>query len=139
MLGYHRESTYRNSQDENVRNQRRIFWTVYNLDKSMSLLLGRPSYLQDFDIDAEYDEPSSDPALKPWDEAFAMSIKLAEIKGNIYNKLYSVAAKKISESERMMRINELEFDLRECQTTRENVSSHPPTLVILTDILLYTP
>lgn len=126
MLGYHRESTYQTSQDENVRTQRRVFWTVYNLDKSMSLLLGRPSYLQDFDIDAEYDEPSSDPATRPWDEAFAASIKLAEIKGSIYNELYSAAAKKISDSERMIRINELEATLKKCHTARENVLHSSP-------------
>ncbi|KAJ5180494.1 fungal-specific transcription factor domain-containing protein [Penicillium capsulatum] len=123
MLGYHRESTYQKSQDENVRSQRRIFWTVYNLDKSMSLLMGRPSYLQDFDIDAEYDAPSTDPAIRPWDEAFDTATKLAEIKGNIYNKLYSAAARKISENERIARINELEVALHQCQATRDKIDS----------------
>ncbi|KAJ5343677.1 uncharacterized protein N7506_003501 [Penicillium brevicompactum] len=121
MLGYHRESAYKNPKDEDASNKRRIFWTIYVFDKTMSLLLGRASYLQDFDMDVKTPAASSDPAISPWDEAFYWMIKLAEVQGNTYNKLYSPAAIKHSSQERLNDINNLKAAIEECRHGRDNI------------------
>lgn len=122
MLGYHRESTYKKDQDKNADNKRRIFWCIYVFDKTMSLLLGRASYIPDFDIDVQYPVSNSDPAIRPWDDAFNYTIKLSELEGQVYNKLYSASALNASSSERMKRIQDLESDMEKCRASRNSVS-----------------
>ena len=121
MLGYHRESTFKNSKDENSSSKRRVFWTIYVFDKTMSLLLGRASYLQDFDMDVKPPAPSSDPKICPWDEAFCSMIELAGIQGDTYNKLYSPSAMKHSSSERLKDIKRLKLAIEECKRGRDKV------------------
>ncbi|KAL3495481.1 hypothetical protein BJX62DRAFT_233473 [Aspergillus germanicus] len=88
FLGYHRQSTYRNMPPQQAENIRRLFWTVYAFDKNMSLVLGRASFAQCLDIDAQYPTISIDPALRAWDESFIMGIRLAELQGRIFTGLY---------------------------------------------------
>ncbi|CAG7998278.1 unnamed protein product [Penicillium olsonii] len=121
MLGYHRESTFKNSKDENSSSKRRVFWTIYVFDKTMSLLLGRASYLQDFDMDVKPPAPSSDPKICPWDEAFCSMIELAGIQGDTYNKLYSPSAMKHSSSERLKDIKRLKLAIEECKRGRDKI------------------
>lgn len=125
MLGYHRESTYKNVKDENSSNKRRLFWTIYVFDKGMSLLSGRASYLQDFDMDVKTPAPSSDPAIRPWDEAFCSMIQLAEIQGSTYNKLYSPSAIKHSRSQRLDDIKCLKLAIEGCMQGRDKVFKLP--------------
>lgn len=121
MLGYHRESTYKNPKEEDANNKRRVFWTLYVFDKTMSLLLGRASYIQDFDVDVKTPSISSDAAIRPWDEAFYWMIKLAEIQGSTYNNLYSASALKRTSSERLGDIHSLKLAVEECQQGRTKV------------------
>ncbi|KAJ0422367.1 fungal-specific transcription factor domain-containing protein [Aspergillus carlsbadensis] len=87
-LGYHRESTYRDMPPSEAESIRRLLWTVYAFDKNMSLVLGRASFAQCLDIDAQYPTVSTDPALRAWDESFIMGIRLAELQGRIFAGLY---------------------------------------------------
>jgi hypothetical protein len=87
-LNYHRESTYLQMAPQELERIRRVFWTVYTFDKNMSLVLGRASFMQSLDIDAQRPKVSLDPALRAWDESFIMGIRLAELQGRIFN-LYS--------------------------------------------------
>ena len=87
----------------------------------MSLLLGRASYIQDFDIDVRYATSSSDPAIRPWDDSFIYMIELARVEGQVYNRLYSAAALKATSSERTEHINNLETALQQCQKHRLEV------------------
>lgn len=121
MLGYHRESAYKNPKDEEASNKRRLFWTVYVIDKTMSLLLGRASYLQDFDMDVKTPSASPDPRFRPWDETFYWMIKLSEVQGNAYNKLYSPAAIRNSSNERLNDIKNLKTAIEECRRGRDEV------------------
>ncbi|KAJ5096908.1 hypothetical protein N7456_007629 [Penicillium angulare] len=118
MLGYHRESTYKRDQDRNSENKRRIFWCIYVFDKMMSLLLGRASYIQDFDIDVQWPSSASDPTIRPWDDAFCYMIRLSSVQDQIYNKLYSASALKAEPSERAKRIQELELEMEKCRKQR---------------------
>lgn len=122
MLGYHRESTYKKDSDVNSEHKRRLFWTLYVFDKTMSLLLGRASYIQDFDMDVNVTSLSSNPALRAWDEAFEYMIRLAKVEGEIYNRLYSASALKASAEERTKAVNELIIAMEDCQKRRDAVS-----------------
>lgn len=122
MLGYHRESTYKKDHDINSENKRRLFWTLYVFDKTMSLLLGRASYIQDFDMDVKIPNSSSNPALKPWDQAFEYMITLADVEGQIYNRLYSASALKASTEERTKAVNDLMALMDGCRDRRNKVS-----------------
>ncbi|KAL3462826.1 fungal-specific transcription factor domain-containing protein [Aspergillus heterothallicus] len=92
-LDYHRESTYRRLPPQEAERIRRVFWTVYTFDKNMSLVLGRASFMQCLDIDADRPSISPDPSLRAWDESFTMGIRLAELQGRIFVGLYSPGTK----------------------------------------------
>ncbi|KAI0385506.1 fungal-specific transcription factor domain-containing protein [Hypomontagnella monticulosa] len=89
LLGYHRESTYTKKPPVERNNTRRLFWTLYVFEKTISLILGRPPKLHDFDIDTKCPEPSISPGAKPWDESFIAFIGLAKLQGQIYQSFYS--------------------------------------------------
>ncbi|KAM0431868.1 hypothetical protein ACHAPT_005121 [Fusarium lateritium] len=118
ILGYHRESTHQKDSSGNADSKRRLFWTLYLLDKSSSLLLGRAAKFQDFDIDAGYPALSPDPAQRPWDECLHLSIRLAKIQGQVYDRLYSAGALRATPTERKKHIDSLTLDLHKW---RENI------------------
>ncbi|RSL49833.1 hypothetical protein CEP54_012235 [Fusarium duplospermum] len=72
---------------------RRVFWYIYTADKNISLLQGRPSYLQDSEVDAWYPRSSPDAEVRPWDELLIMAVKFAKLQGRVYDQLYSAAAR----------------------------------------------
>ncbi|OAG43495.1 hypothetical protein AYO21_02432 [Fonsecaea monophora] len=113
VLGYHRETTYQNDNTGNRENMRRLFWSIYMFDKNMSLYFGRASNIQDFEIDTGYPAISTDPGAQLWDQATVISIQLARLQGQIYDRLYSPSAQKASHSERERRIDDLASQLEE--------------------------
>ena len=123
MLGYHREKTYQKDRTRNAEAMRRLFWTLYVFDKNTSLLWGRASCIQDFEVDAEYPALPTDSALRPWDVSFIVAIKLGKLQGQIYNSLYSVSALKLDRVERTHHINELAGSMRRVQAELEHVST----------------
>lgn len=95
---------------------------MYIFDKNISLLLGRASRIQDFEIDAEYPAASSDPRLRPWDESFLLGIKLASLQGQIYTGLYSATGLKKSVSERSADVGSLSSALERWYIELQEVS-----------------
>lgn len=93
--------------DAIAEDERRVFWSVYVFDKTLSLLLGRASVLQDLDIDTQYPAISTDPARRPWDENFIMAIRMAQLQGQVYDQLYSPIALRASVEHRAQTTNEL--------------------------------
>ncbi|KAK2729352.1 C6 transcription factor [Colletotrichum kahawae] len=80
-LGYHRPSPRRRARDGSFAStdmQESLFWSVYSLDKGLSLQLDRPPNIRDVDISFSFD-PDSQPR----------SIRLARIQGKAYGQLYS--------------------------------------------------
>ncbi|KAF0331204.1 C6 transcription factor [Colletotrichum asianum] len=80
-LGYHRPSPRRRARDGSFAStdmQESLFWSVYSLDKGLSLQLDRPPNIRDVDISFSFD-PNSQPR----------SIRLARIQGKAYEQLYS--------------------------------------------------
>ena len=122
MLGLHRESTYQKDDSGNADDKRRLFWTIYMMDHTASLFLGRASYIPDFDIDCRYPNLSEDLTVRPWDSAFIYIVKLSEIQGEIYNQLYSAQGLRRAQPARRQYINDLEMALRECNRGRKEAS-----------------
>ncbi|KAL4787931.1 hypothetical protein BJX76DRAFT_249584 [Aspergillus varians] len=113
MLGYHRALTYQNQRGATASNICRLFWTVYAIDKNMSLLLGRASCIQDYDIDVPYPVCAGDAAAKAWDESFIVYLSLGRVQGQIYDRVYSAAALKLAPEVRTQSIDELAQELHQ--------------------------
>ncbi|CAI7657233.1 unnamed protein product [Penicillium glandicola] len=82
--------------------RRRIFWSVYTLDKYLSIMFGRPRLLHDEDIDQELPEETNDEDLLEEDPtrrtgstdsmmiASVLHYRLGRILGDISRQLYSI-------------------------------------------------
>lgn len=103
----------RNDDPAVAETKRFAFWTLYAMDKNLSLNMGFSSNFQDYDIDVQYNSISKDPQLKPWDMIAVLSIELAKIQGQVYDELYSARASKKSREERNASIDRLSKDLFE--------------------------
>ncbi|RYP07504.1 hypothetical protein DL765_009137 [Monosporascus sp. GIB2] len=99
-LGYHRATTYKDDPTDTREKRPVLFWAVYQLDKGLSLRLGRASAMRDFDITLPRHVLEL-PLGPDWCEIFNSWTKVAEIHGNIYEKLYSPAALTQPEPERV--------------------------------------
>ncbi|XHF99239.1 hypothetical protein AWENTII_002745 [Aspergillus wentii] len=105
-LGYHRASS--TERDKLVS---RLFWSVYTLDKVLSLRLGRSSTLQDYDISLAQDF-DAEGIREPWRNMYNLWIKLAGIQGRIYEHLYSPAALSQPESQRVSYASQLASEMQ---------------------------
>ncbi|SPO02605.1 related to C6 transcription factor [Cephalotrichum gorgonifer] len=99
-LGYHRAPTDKDIMGDTRESRPLLFWSVYQIDKALSLRLGRPSTMRDFDISLP-DDVLESPLGPEWIRIFNSWIKVARIQGGIYEKLYSPAALTQPEPERM--------------------------------------
>ncbi|KAF5267249.1 hypothetical protein FOXYS1_1882 [Fusarium oxysporum] len=123
-LGYHRESAYHNDTLETSQAKRHAFYSLYIIDKNLSLVLGRTSNFNDNDIDAQPFAFSTNPKQWPWDFYTHIIIRFAKIQGDVYDKLYSASAANLSQHERScfieelsMRIISLREELRPLETS----------------------
>ncbi|XXG95182.1 rRNA-processing protein cgr1 [Hypoxylon texense] len=100
-LGYHRFHPTRDV-DPTVRTiQENLFWTVYRLDKGLSLRFGRSSNIHDAEI------------TLPVDANELQSTKLARIMGKVYDRLYSPIGLCRSNDDRGHMAEELAGELRD--------------------------
>ncbi|KAL8871209.1 MAG: hypothetical protein Q9174_002911 [Haloplaca sp. 1 TL-2023] len=87
--GYHR--LQRRPGDNEGRLKRITFWSIYAMDRSMALSLGRAPNIQDFDIQTdrlaipEDMDSAIGPMLVNW-------VEMAKLQGEIYHQLYSAHA-----------------------------------------------
>lgn len=100
-----------------------IFWFIYIMDKSLSLRLGRPSMIQDWDISL----PDTFFELSPC-ASFSAGIglqrywiELARLQGQTYEQLFSPAAFKKPEVERCRRATDLISALNQAFNSRSIV------------------
>lgn len=100
-LGYHRLCPGRENGQPLRGAQERLFWTVYAIEKGLSLRLGRSSNIRDTEITLPFnlDEPRS--------------TKLGRINGMVYDQLYSPASLSRPDDERSHVAEALARDLRE--------------------------
>ncbi|KAF3129888.1 hypothetical protein TWF594_010651 [Orbilia oligospora] len=111
-LGYHRERSLKSDPQNIADEKRHLFWSLYGVDKNLSLTLGRASNFQDFDIDTEYFTVSSVEGIAPWDHASIAFVSLSRLQGMVYDQLYSATALKKSQAERHALIGNLDAQLR---------------------------
>lgn len=98
---------------EELAERKYVFWTLYIMDKSLSLTFGRPSSLPDYDIDVPL--PEFDPENPLW-ELYLAWIGIAQIQSDIHVRLYSAQAPKIPHAERQKVVVELDGKLNEWWT-----------------------
>lgn len=95
-LGYHRISTMKNDSEEERSAKIHVFWFVYNMDKQLSLRLGRSSIIQDWDMSLPFpsvcDRDNPIGGFPKGIEMHLYWIKVAQIQGQTYEKLFSPAA-----------------------------------------------
>ncbi|KAF4988141.1 hypothetical protein FDECE_15171, partial [Fusarium decemcellulare] len=123
MLGYCQEATYGKHQGYRADQMRRVFWSIYMVDKNISLLQGRPSYLQDSEVDTWHPRISPDPTVKPWDELLIIGIKLAKLQGQVYDQLYSATARHAPLAQKTKVIDQLSADLQSWHTELGEIDS----------------
>lgn len=78
----------------------RLFWTLFRIDKALSLRLGRPSTIQEWDV-----------AL-PDDPVEARWTKIADTQGRVYDQMYSLLGMSRPKEERATSARKLAEELR---------------------------
>lgn len=89
----------------------RLFWSIYCIDKALSLRLGRASTIQDYDISLSW-SASALPGTDQFGDIYILWIQLARIQGKVYEKLYSPAALCRPENERVGCARQLASDMQ---------------------------
>jgi len=135
-LGMHRRDWKRSTgpQPDYIHSQcrKRLFWSVYILDRVLGVVMGRPRHFHDDDIDQELPDSVNDNEMTPAGrlnsegsedchmDGFVCNIKLARIVGKISHDLYPI--KPLSETDRIEVTRRLGKELEGWQ------SSLPPFL-----------
>lgn len=127
MLGYCQEATYGKYQSRRADQMRRVFWYIYTVDKNISLLQGRPSYLQDTEVDAWHPRSSPDSDVGPWDQLLIMAVKFAKLQGQVYDQLYSAAARNVQPVQQAETIQQFSVKLHSWYTELRAVSCNMPS------------
>ncbi|KAF6834065.1 fungal specific transcription factor domain-containing protein [Colletotrichum plurivorum] len=123
-LGYHRLASVKSGNREDEDYKSFLFWSVYFVDKSLSLRLGRPSVIQDYDITVPYPSSSSKihGALMSY---FCLWVIVSRIQGKTYEQLYSPEAISQPISVREGRARSLAAELQQVtQRTQETHSQY---------------
>lgn len=127
-LGYHREEGLEQFPAYEAETVRRMFWQIYISDKNLSLRLGKPSTIQDFDTDIRQVPISEDPKRAPWDLAFVAFTNLAHLQGCLYEGLYSSAARNHTKEERCEVVSTLEAKLAQWHDNWLHINSSAGTV-----------
>ncbi|KAL2843158.1 hypothetical protein BJY01DRAFT_197527 [Aspergillus pseudoustus] len=90
-LECHRKSSLEGISVEERSRRLAVFWSIYCMDRALSLRLGRAPTIPDYDIDLPATFEWSDIG-EPWLTAYSLWIQMARIQGLVYEKLYSPAA-----------------------------------------------
>lgn len=101
-LGYHRTQTRRDRDLSLQSTQENLFWSVYSIDRGLSLQLDRPPNIRDADISFFYD-PNGQPR----------TVKLARIQGKTYDQLYGPSALLRPDNDRGHDAEKIANELRE--------------------------
>ncbi|CAG8947963.1 unnamed protein product [Penicillium salamii] len=118
-LGYHRDSYMKVDSQDIIQYKLFLFWSVYFLDKSLSLRLGRASTIPDCEITIPRPSVSSF-SHAPVMAYFPLWIECARCQGNIYAMLYSPSSLVEPDTVRHDRVQVLVNDLQALEkATRE--------------------
>ncbi|KAF2108829.1 fungal-specific transcription factor domain-containing protein [Lophiotrema nucula] len=121
QLGYHRISTMKNDTEEERAAKIHVFWFVYMMDKQLSLRLGRSSAIQDYDMSLPYPDTRTSGGYSAYPNGAKMHlywVKMAQIQGLVYEKLFSPAAFLKPFEERAQIAADLVYSLEQTWTER---------------------
>ncbi|KAL2813191.1 hypothetical protein BDW59DRAFT_167593 [Aspergillus cavernicola] len=110
-LGYHQRSSLENRSPREAESRLALFWSIYCMDRAISLRLGRAATIPDYDIDLPMTFDEFDIA-EPWKTAFRLWIALARIQGRVYEKLYSPAGLRQGETARVAEARKLAAEMQ---------------------------
>lgn len=126
-LGYHRIGTYTTEPPDDAKYKQFIFWTIYTIDKSLSLRLGRSSTIQDYDVTVP--DPNSLPHEDPITSFFDLWVVVSRLQGQIYELLYCPDAIAQPEPVRKSRVQLLIRQLGEIDSLTLDVSVRLPIYI----------
>lgn len=109
-LGWHRGTMMKGLDDEDAELKQFVFWSVYFLEKSLSLRLGRASTIADWDIGLSL-PTTAELKQKPLLDYFALWIRAARCQGRIYELLYSTDAIAQPDAVRQQRVATLAAEM----------------------------
>ena len=104
-MNLHREYTTPELTESQAETRRRVFWKFFILDKDISLRTGRPFGQDDDDMDVRLPSKGSLESVNLG--IFNRRIGLAIVQGQVYKRLYSVAAGRQTATERAVAAQEL--------------------------------
>ena len=108
-LGYHRQYSSRESDQPLRAAQGCLFWTVYQIDKGLSLRLSRSSNIRDAEITLHLDPNES------------RQIRLARVQRKVYDQLYSPVVLSLPDDKHGYMARALARELRELIKTNVEV------------------
>ena len=85
--GMHAEIQSIDMGDHMVQRCRKLWWTIYNLDRKLSSLMGSPNLLNDQDITTPLPVFTESNATT---DAFAMNVKMSRLLGHVVGTVYSI-------------------------------------------------
>ena len=106
-LGYHRIGSAKELDVVDLDTKRAIFGYVYILDKTLSLRLGRPSSMHEYNLTPEKILITTAPGIQPWNLVWCLWIEAATIHGWTFEQLYSPQAIGLSHVERTEAVQRL--------------------------------
>lgn len=110
-LSYHRSASMKNDKHDDFQYKQFLFWSIYFIDKSLSLRLGRPSTIPDWDITVP--QPTTNDSIPEAVLAyFVLSIETARCQGNIYEMLYAPKSTTQPDEVKQARVEALLSDLQ---------------------------
>ncbi|KAF3064063.1 hypothetical protein GL218_02527 [Daldinia childiae] len=125
-IGLHKRGCGFNLNPVEIEQRKRVFWIAYMLDKDLCLRSGRPPAQDDDDMNVEL--PDADPVDnignipladgKGKMNLFRAMCELTVIESQVYKRLYSTKATKLSEGELLQTIGELDKQL---DTWKDNI------------------
>ncbi|KAL3470426.1 hypothetical protein BJX99DRAFT_49709 [Aspergillus californicus] len=110
-LGYHQRSSLEGASMQEQETQLALFWSIYSMDRALSLRLGRAATIPDYDIDLPTSFEAFDLA-EPWKTVFSLWLELARIQGLVYEKLYSPAGLRQGEMSRVAEARKLAAEMQ---------------------------
>ncbi|KAL4918447.1 hypothetical protein BDW62DRAFT_200827 [Aspergillus aurantiobrunneus] len=111
-LGFHQTSSMEHLSAKEKERRLALFWSIYCMDRGLSLRLGRASTIPDYDIDLPATFEGCD-ISEPWKTAYALWIELARIQGLVYQQLYSAAALRQTEAARVAEARKLAAQMQD--------------------------
>ncbi|KAF7555898.1 hypothetical protein G7Z17_g1776 [Cylindrodendrum hubeiense] len=126
-LGYHKLQSMKMDPPVLRTQKIRIFWVLYGINKAVSLRLGRPSIVQDYDISVPIPGfGESHPSLI--NRIFQRGMKVSQVQGKIYEQLYSHSALNQPDHVRLQRANALADELKAATTPITAQNTRPEDL-----------